>query len=181
MAGGFQVIRRIALRILALILLLGSTNIAWAQSTWDRYQPGTLSAIIKVQDSTIRAEAAGDRNPSFHFTGDQFPTRARVIYRGESRPVDSIRLEVVRRWGLAFHRDSSIANDFHREYLFQEGQESLWLLVQDTVASFFARELKPGQRVTLYVMWVGAYYHERTIEWAFIVNEFSTKPVRQSF
>jgi len=181
MAGASQVIRRLALCISGAIALGGPGRSAWAQTRWDRYQPGTLSAIIKVQDSTIRAEAAGDRNPSFHFSGEQFPTRARVIYKGESRPVNSMRLEVVRRWGLAFHRDSSIANDFHREYLFQEGQESLWLLVQDTVASFFARELKPGQRVTLYVMWVGAYYHERTIEWAFIVNEFSTKPVRQSF
>jgi hypothetical protein len=179
--GARRVIRRVALCILGAISLGGSTQIAWAQTTWDRYQPGTLSAIIKAQDSTIRAEAAGDKNPSYHFSGDQFPTRARVTYRGESRPVDSMRREVVRRWGLAFHRDSSIANDFHREYLFQEGQESLWLPVQDTVASFFARELKSGQPVTLYVMWLGAYYHEGTIEWAFIVNEFSTKPVRQGF
>lgn len=181
MAGASQVIRRVALCILGAISLGGSTRIAWAQSTWDRYQPGTLSAVIKAQDSTIRAEVAGAKNASFHFSGDQFPTRARVIYKGESRPVDSMRLEVVRRWGLAFHRDSSIASDFHREYLFQEGRELLWLPVQDTVASFFARELKPGQPVTLYVMWLGAYYREGTILWAFIVNEFSTKPARQSF
>jgi hypothetical protein len=179
--AGAQVIRRFAFCILGALSLGDTTQVAWAQTTWDRYQPGTLSAIIKAQDSTIRAEAAGDKNPSFHFSGDQFPTRARVIYKGESRPVDSMRLEVVRRWGLAFHRDSSIANDFHREYLFQEGRKPLWLPVQDTVASFFARELKPGQPVTLYVMWLGAYYREGNIQWAFIVNEFSTKPLRQSF
>ena len=38
----------------------------------------------------------------------------------------------MREWGLTFQRDSSIVNDFHREYLFQEGQESLWLLVQES-------------------------------------------------
>ena len=180
MVGAFRVIRWVALCILGAISLGGSTQVAWAQTMWDRYQPGTLSAITQAHDSTIRADAAG-KNPSFHFSGDQFPTKARVIYKGESRAVDSMRLEVVRRWGTAFRRDSSIANDFHREYLFQEGRELLWLPVQDTVASFFARELKPGQPVTLYVMWLGAYYREGTIEWAFIVNEFSIKPLRQSF
>jgi hypothetical protein len=180
MVGASRVFLRLAVCIPAAISFGGSTQIAWAQTTWDRYQPGTLSAIMQEHDSTIRAESAG-KNPSFHFTGDQFPTRARVIYKGESRPVDSTRLEIMRRWGSAFLRDSSIAGDFHREYLFQEGRALLWLPVQDTVASFFARELKPGQPVTLFVMWLGAYYREGTIEWAFIVNEFSTEPVRRSF
>ena len=45
-------------------------------------------------------------------------------------------------------------------------------MVQDTVASFFPRELHPGQSVNVYVSWLGAYYEGRDITWAFIVNEF---------
>jgi hypothetical protein len=180
MVGSSGVAQRLGACVLAAVSFAGPVRIAGAQTNWDRYLPGTLSAIIEKHDSTIRAESAG-KGLSFHLTGDQFPTRTRVIYKGESRPVDSTRLEVVRRWGLAFRRDPSIASDFHREYLFQEGRKLLWLPVQDTVASFFPRELKPGQPVTLYVMWLGAYYRAGAVEWAFIVNEFSTQPVPRSF
>jgi hypothetical protein len=144
---------------------------AAAQTSWDRYKPGTLSAVMDQHDSSIRAGSV-DRRPSWVVTGNQFPTLARVRYRGDSRPVDSIRLEIVRHWGVSFLRDSSIARAFHREYLFQEGNQSLWLPVQDSVARYFARELKPGQDVTLYVLWLGAYYAGKDITWAFIVTEF---------
>ena len=83
--------------------------------------------------------------------------------------------------GKAFLQDSSIAGDFHREYLFQEGKQLLWLPVQDRVASYFARELRPGQPVKLYVMLLGGYYDSGEITWAFIVNEFSAESVLRTF
>jgi len=162
-------------RALALFLgpiLVGAPiHIGQAQSTWDRYKPGTISGVIQENDSTIRANSVG-RLPSWVVTGNQFPTLTRVVYRGDWRPVDSIRAEIVRRWGVSFLRDSSMARRFRREYLFQEGQTLLWLPVQDTVASYFPRELQTGQEIALYVLWLGAYYAGHDITWAFIVTEF---------
>jgi hypothetical protein len=157
------------------LLLLGSPiSVSRGQNRWDRYKPGTISTVIQQHDSSIRASSAG-RLPSWVITGEQFPTMARVVYRGDSRPVDSIRAELVRRWGMSFLRDSSIARRFRREYLFQEGQNLLWLPVQDTVASYFPRELHPGQEIALYVLWFGAYYAGRDITWAFVVTEFDAR------
>ena len=65
-----------------------------------------------------------------------------------------------------------MARRFRREYLFQEGQTLLWLPVQDTVASYFPRELHTGQEIALYVLWLGAYYAGDDITWAFVVTEF---------
>jgi len=79
--------------------------------------------------------------------GNQFPTRAVVTYTGDSRPIDSIRREIIRRWALSFLRDSSIAGLYSREYLFKEGDTAFWLPVQDKVASFFPRELQHGRPV----------------------------------
>jgi hypothetical protein len=135
---------------------------------------------MQLHDSTIRADHVANI-PSVIISGDDFPTLARVVFRGDSRPVNPRRIEIVRRWGLAILRDSSIVNDFHREYLFQEGETLLWLPVQDTVASFFARELRPGQTVTLYVSWFGAYYEGEDITWTFVVNEFKVEPIVRSF
>jgi hypothetical protein len=155
------------------VLAVSAAQAARAQSSWDRYKPGTIASIIEQHDSTIRATWEG--KPSEHFSGYDFPTLASVIYLGPSRPVSPHRLDIVRSWFKTVARDTSFARDFHREYLFQEGDQRMWLPVQDTVASFFPRELHPGQPVKLYVCWLGAYYEGRDITWAFIVNEFSTK------
>ena len=156
---------------LGLLLVGAPIDIGRAQSTWDRYKPGTIRGVIQQNDSSIRANSPG-KLPSWVVTGNQFPTVARVVYRGDSRPVDSIRAEIVRRWGVSFLRDSSMARRFRREYLFQEDQTLLWLPVQDTVASYFPRELHTGQEIALYVLWLGAYYAGDDITWAFVVTEF---------
>src|SRR3989442_1066928 len=83
------------------------THVAAAQTSWDRYKPGTLSAVMEQHDSSIRASSVA-RLPSWVVTGNQFPTLARVTYRGDSRPVDSTRVEIVRRWGVSFLRDASM-------------------------------------------------------------------------
>jgi hypothetical protein len=167
-----------AARLLFLcVLLLGaSARIAHGQTDWSRYKPGTIAAVMQLHDSTIRADHV-EKRPGVVVSGESFAALARVTYRGDSRPLDSKREQVVREWGLTFLRDSALVKDFHREYLFQEGEKLLWLPVQDTVASFFAHELRPGQPVMLYMVWFGAYYAGGDIVWAFIVNEFKALPI----
>jgi hypothetical protein len=163
---------RRALLTFSAFLLAGSLFRALtAQGNWDRYRPGTITAIVELHDSTIRATPS-NLLPTWVLPGNQFPTRAQVTYRGDSHPIDSTRREIVRRWGLSYLRDSSIAATYHREYLFQEGEHAFWLPVQDKVASFFPRELQSGKTVTLYVLWLGAHYAGGDITWAFVVTEF---------
>ena len=144
------------------------------QGRWDAYKPGALAAIMDAHDSTIRADDP-EKHPALIVSGDDFPTLTRVVYPGDSRPLSPRRVDIVKHWGMTFRRDSTIVKNFHREYLFQEGKQLLWLPVQDTVASYFARELHPGQTVRLYVVWFGAYYAGEDITWTFIVNEFEAE------
>ena len=177
---------RAAVRLLAcsctIVLLSLPLNAADGQARWDRYEAGTLTAIIRAQGPIILANESlvptksSPKHPGYHYSGEDYPTRALVVYKGDSRPLDPNRREILRGWGLAFQRDSTVADNFTREYLFQEGDQALWLPVQDTVASYFQKELKPGQLVTLYAMFLGAYYAGRDITWAFIVNEFEAQP-----
>jgi hypothetical protein len=157
------------------LLLGGLARTGQAQNNWGRYAPGTMAAVIQQHDSAIRADHAGKKGAALIVSGDDFPTRARVIYRGDSRPLDSNRREVLREWSLAFLRDTSALADFHREYLFQEGTREMWLPVQDAVAGYFSRELQPGQPVMLFVIWAGAHYAGKDITWTFLVNEFKAE------
>jgi hypothetical protein len=173
--------------------------LALAQSTWDRYQPGTLSDVVRDADSSIRSAkrevdsamrakrnvdpatiASMDEKPSEHFLATQYPTLAALVYTGQSRPIDPIPRSLISAWGRSFMRDSTMADDFHREYLFTEGKTLFWLPVQDKVASFFPKELHPGQQVNLYVMLLAGYYEARQITWGFIVNEFNASPIARA-
>jgi len=166
----------IATALFSALVLGAPFATAHAQINYARYKAGTIAAVMELHDSTIRADHIRDgSHPGRIISGDDFPTMTRVIYRGDSRPLSPMRVDIVKHWGLAFRKDSTIVKNFHREYLFQEGKNLLWLPVQDTVASFFPRELHPGQAVTLYVVWFGAYYAGEDITWAFIVNEFTAE------
>ena len=164
----------IASALLSALVLGAPFAIAHAQINYARYKPGTIVAVMQLHDSTIRADHVPNHQ-GLIISGDDFPTLTRVVYRGDSRPLSPSRVDIVKEWGLAFRKDSTIVKNFHREYLFQEGKNLLWLPVQDTVASFFPRELHPGQAVMLYVVWFGAYYAGEDITWAFIVNEFTAE------
>jgi len=164
----------IASALLGALVLGAPIATAHAQINYARYKPGTIAAVMQLHDSTIRADHVPN-HPGLIVSGDDFPTVTRVVYRGDSRPLSPRRVDVVKEWGLTFRKDSTIVKNFHREYLFQEGKNLFWLPVQDTVASFFPRELHPGQAVTLYVVWFGAYYAGEDINWAFIVNEFTAE------
>ena len=115
--------------------------------------------------------------PSEHFLDTQFPTLAALVYTGQSRPITPIPKRLISAWGRSFMRDSAMAADFHREYLFKEGKSLFWLPVQDTVATFFPKELHPGQQVNLYVMMLAGYYDAGKFTWGFIVNEFNSSPI----
>lgn len=159
-----------AIGSVTLLFVVHGTASAQTLAGWEHYTPGTIAAVIEEQGSIIRADTK--YLPAYVMSGDRFPTLARVTYCGNSRPILKLRRDLLRRWGLSFYRDTSVVLDFRREYLFQEGKQLHWLPVQDTVASFFARELKPGQQVSLYVSWAGAYYAGKDITWTFLVNEF---------
>jgi hypothetical protein len=178
MVGPSRTTVRIGVWFFLPLLFLTPVHTARGQSSWERYKPGTLAAIMAQHDSVIRASWSG-KNPSEHFSGYDFPTIASIIYGESARPVDPDRLGIIRSWVKTFRRDSTITREFHREYLFQEGKQLLWLPVQDTVASFFAKELLPGQRVKLYVMWLGAYYAGLDVKWTFLANEFEADTAKQ--
>jgi hypothetical protein len=156
--------------LLAATLFVASPRWTVAQSSWDAYKPGRLGAVIEQHDSTVGADC--EELSAWTVSGAGFPTLATLTYVGQSRPTDSYRVEVIKRWAAFVGRPASMADVFEREYLFKEGDRELWLPVQREVASFFTAEVQPDGLVKLYVLWLGAHCANSTITWTFIANEF---------
>jgi hypothetical protein len=148
------------------------THRVMAQEGWDRYQPRTLGEIISNhRESVLETATAGV--PNWIVPTNNYPSRVRVTYTGRSRPLASLKAEMIERWVTALRIDPSALEAFKTELLFQEDTTDFWLPVQEVLIPHFHEELEPGSPVLLYTLWVGAHYAGDEITWAFVVNEFS--------
>jgi len=154
---------------LAALLLLGSAATAQAQENRDNYQPRTLSQIIE-QHRVIAAN--GTSGISLLFSADVFPSRVKVTYMGDKRAIPASRKEFIAEWAKTRKLDRGTVDLFEDELLFKEGPTEYWLPVQKQVVPFFAEELKNGDVVELYLMWIGSRTENGATDWVFLVNEF---------
>jgi hypothetical protein len=63
---------------------------------WARYKPGSLGAIIR-QKTPIWLSDIPAKGTMFSI-GGQYPTRARVVFLGETRPLPSTRTQFIGGW-----------------------------------------------------------------------------------
>ncbi|HSK71624.1 MAG TPA: hypothetical protein VK892_08015 [Pyrinomonadaceae bacterium] len=152
----------------------------FAQSSWDLYQPRTLKEII----TTIAAKSL--KNPDVHIRDEKkdisiilsynsFQSRVKATYTGSSRKVSDKRKEFISIWLKTLDKPKEYLDLFENEYLFIEDKVEYWLPVQKQVASFFSEELKKGDTVTLFVVWLGARKDKNSIDYIFLMNEFEAE------
>ncbi len=154
---------------LLIFALFFTAHIVPAQDfDYDRYKPRTLSELIelnnpKLEDSTKK---------TFIISADWFHSHVRLKYIGTSRVISAERKELINNWKKAFNINAETTDMFEKEYLFKECDKDYWLPVQKQVASFFPKELKAGEMVTLYLFFGGGIKTKVKSEYLFLVNEF---------
>lgn len=151
---------------LALTLFMCS-GLANGQDTWARYKSRTLTEIVEQHS---RGEIL--RGSDAFFTGDEFPSKVRVTYTASSRRISSARQDHIAAWIKTTGRSRETGKLFDSELLFREGSVEYWLPVQSQVITHFSKELKKGDKVTLFAIWIGGYKCAGKWDWIFLVNEF---------
>jgi hypothetical protein len=123
----------------------------------------------------IRQHKTGARPGDLMFNpGENGGGRARAVYTGQSRPIDARHSAFITAFASTSVGNSSYAALYDRDYLFKAEGKDLWLPVQASVANFFAKELKAGQPVTLYVRNAGGFRLSDSWDWVFLVEEFDS-------
>lgn len=164
-----------SLRCAALLLLLASANerALEAQANWCSYRIGTMRAVMEQHRENIVPDLPADNHNFIHNTRP-WPFRTSVTYLSTTRllpPFDSMFLDAHLRDVV---HDTAFRARFHRQALFVEGADTLWLPIQDSLIPGLAGEATRGDTVTLFVRWLGAHQEGPRATWVFIVNEFAT-------
>jgi hypothetical protein len=138
---------------------------------WDDFKPHTLAEIVKIDEREINDSVKQNR---LIFHGDMFLSVVRVKYTGKRRAMSDTKKEVLKMWGQSFsipHAEEYAAM-YEEDMLFTENGVEYWLPVQKQVLPYFAKELKEGEDVNIYIVRAGGICSKKVCDWLFLVEEF---------
>ena len=136
-----------------------------------------LRSSLKAQSAQLAARAAQTYAKGPHKFGDaiydleapHWVTPA--TYIGVMRPLAPDE----RRYVVSYFKSMKVeqaAKAFDKAMLFQADGHNYWLPVEAPIVPYFARELKRGQKIDLYVVQPGGTRRSSGWEWLFLVEDF---------
>lgn len=139
------------------------------------YAPRTMAELTELNSVTEKTQTIGKTQISI--SAKPFYSAVRVDYAGKSRKLSERKLAFYKIWATALNVGSANTNDkvldvIQKEYLFKECDKEYWIPVQKQVAAYFPKELKSGDKITLYLMAVGGVKPKDMWEFVFLTNEF---------
>lgn len=153
---GRTVTRRAALMLVAALVGFAIRPRAAHAADFSRYQPGRLDDVVATHPAA----------PGLVINQD-VPIRTVATYLKQFRelPDDSRRL--VRRWSESMNVPG-LLDAFTREVRVQQDGADYWLPVQESLVGLMERELRPGEVMELFVIYIGQVDGRRL----YLVNAF---------
>lgn len=124
---------------------------ATAQSDFHTYPSRTIAEIIQQHSKE-------DINkPDLIVSADPFPSKTRLTYTGEHRPLDQFKKDFILLWSQTRNLPPERAGMLVEEYRFKEKDREYWIPVLKHLPPLFQEDLKPGVDITVYYFFLGGY------------------------
>jgi hypothetical protein len=157
------------IRVLTITALLCITALA-KEFPWEIFKPRTLKEVTSITTKAVRPD------DSIFLAQNQLESKAEVVFTGKHRPIIEARKTFVNTWfGMLRSEQKEFAGLYEREYLYREGEAEYWLPTQRPITKYFDKELKPGDKVEIYLISIGAYRSSGNIDCVLLVEEFQKK------
>lgn len=134
------------------------------------FKSRTLKEVISITTKAVRPD------DSMFLAHTQLESKVEVVFTGQSRPLDDGRKTFIKTWVGALRSDQlGYAELYEREYLYKEGADEYWLPTSKPITKYFDKELKPGDKMDLYLISIGAFRSRGKIECVLLVEEFQKR------
>ncbi|HXQ69327.1 MAG TPA: hypothetical protein VN844_02525 [Pyrinomonadaceae bacterium] len=158
-----------AMSAIAVAALLGTTALAQG-FPWEIFKPRTLKEVIAITNKAVRPD------DDMFLAHDQLESKVEVVFTGKSRPIGKLRKNFIEWWfGMLRSEQKHLAELYDSEYLYKEGEAEYWLPTSRPITKYFDKELKPGDKIDLYLISTGAYRNGADIDCVLLVEEFQKK------
>lgn len=155
--------------LLAITLASVSTIATLTQGfPWEIFKSRTLPEVISVTTKALGTEDTG------FFAQNQYESKVQVVYTGESRPIPKERKWFITTWfGMLRSEQKALADHYQNEYRYKVGEDEYWLATSEPITKYFDKELKPGDKMDLYLISIGAFHtKDRKVDCVLLVEEF---------
>jgi hypothetical protein len=133
---------------------------------WEIFQPRTLKEVISITTKAVRPD------DSMFLATNQLESKVQVTYTGKSRPIPQARKSFIQTWAGILGHPKEYVELYEREYLYKEGNDEYWLATSTPITKYFDKELKEGDKMTLYLISTGAYRSGKDIDCVLLVEEY---------
>jgi len=154
-------------KILIIAIVLWLSTAALAQGfPWDIFKPRTIKEVITTTTKAVRAD------DDMFLATNLLESKMQVTFTGQSRPILRYRKDFISVWAGVFGQPKDYAGRYEQEYLYKEGADEYWLATQTPITKYFDKELKAGDKMTLYLISIGAYRAEKSVDCVLLVEEY---------
>ena len=163
-------------------LLLISVFIIIAQTAYSQgfpyhlYATRTMAELAELNSAAEQTQVIG--KTQIAISAEPFYSAVRLEYVGESRKLSERKLGFYKIWTASLNIKSSNTNFnpldiIKTEYLFKECGKEYWITVQTPAANDFPKNMKKGDRITLYMMVVGGMkFDKEDWDYMYLTNSF---------
>jgi len=154
-------------KLLIIAILLLTAAGAFAQGfPWDIFKPRTLKEVTAITTKAVRPD------DTWFFATTLLESKMQVIFKGQSRPIIAARKDFISNWAGVFGQPKDYAARYETEYLYKEGDDEYWLPTQTPITKYFPKELKSGDKMTLYLISIGGYRTKESVDCVLLVEEY---------
>ncbi len=146
------------------IAFLGIAQTVYSQDfPYHVYAPRTMSELAELshpgETQTIGKTQIG-------ISANPFYSAVRLEYGGESRNLSDRKLGFYKLWAAALNvgsanTDADVLDIIRKEYLFKECDKEYWITISTPAANDLPKNLKKGDRITLYLMLAGGLRYDK--------------------
>ena len=140
------------------------------------YAPRTMAELTELNSVAEKTQTIG--KTQIAISAKPFYSAVRLEYAGESRKLSERKLAFYKIWATALNVGSSntdfnVLDIIQKEYLFRECGKEYWLTVSTPAANDFPKELKKGDKITLYLMMAGGTkFDKEDWNYMYLTNSF---------
>jgi hypothetical protein len=155
---------------MAFLCLLLSVPTLSQSFPWEMFKPRTLKELTELTKKAFKPD------DTMYFATNQLETKAEVTFTGKSRPMTGPNKTFLSMWAGILGHPKEYVTAYEREFLYKEGDDEYWLPTQEPVTKYFDKELKPGDKMTIYLISIGAHGLGKDIDCVFLVEEYQIVP-----
>jgi hypothetical protein len=166
----WQVIGMLRFFALSALLVMATASAEPADFPFGDFKPYTLKQLLA--DEAVHTERDEYSTPGS--TVLHPPVRVKIVaeFTGKHRPLSASTAKFITMYSASHPGNENWGNSFEGEWQFMAEGREWWLPVQKPVADFFPAELQPGNKVELYVVYLGVAWLEKSYKDILVVEEF---------